>query len=122
MGTIHRRRGSGPWRWEGVALAEYLPSSSAVASKQVIIGPADGAANFAMRYFEIAPGGASSLDTHAHDHGVFILCGRGGVRFGDERHAISAGDVVYIAPNETHQFENSGPELLGFLCVVPATR
>lgn len=121
MGTIHRRRG-GAWRWDGVALAEYLPSAGALASKQVLIGPADGAGNFALRYFEIAPGSASSLDTHAHDHGVFVLCGRGFVRLGEERHVIAAGDVVYVAPHEVHQFENAGPEVLGFLCVVPGTR
>ena len=33
-----------------------------------LIGPAEEAANFALRYFEIEPGGWSSVDHHDHDH------------------------------------------------------
>ncbi|MBI3767823.1 MAG: cupin domain-containing protein [Deltaproteobacteria bacterium] len=42
------------------------------------------------------------------------------VRLGEEEHAIAAGDIVYVSPNEIHQFKNPGPEILGFLCVVPS--
>ncbi len=101
---------------------EDYTAGDAGGTKQVLIGPDDGAANFAVRYFEIAPGGASSLDTHAHDHGVVILRGRGTVRLGGERHAVGVGDVVYVSPGDVHQFESTGPEPLGFLCVVPARR
>jgi quercetin dioxygenase-like cupin family protein len=117
MGIIHRRHGEA-FRWEGVAVEGYTPASANAVTKQVLIGAADGAANFALRYFEVAPGGSSALDRHAHDHGVLILRGRGTVRLGDEQHAIAIGDVVYVAPDETHRFENPGPEPLGFLCVV----
>jgi quercetin dioxygenase-like cupin family protein len=121
MSGIHRRQGD-TFRWEDVAAEKYVGPGSADVTKQVLIGPADGAANFTVRYFEIAPGGSSALDTHAHDHGVVILRGRGVVRLGDGRHAIDVGDVVYISPNEVHQFENPGPDSLGFLCVVSARR
>ncbi len=121
MGVIHRRYGE-TFRWDGVTLEGYLPASGAAVTKQVLIGAAEGAPNFALRYFEIAPGGSSALDNHAHDHGVLILHGSGVVRLGDERHPIATGDVVYVGPHETHQFENSGPEPLGFLCVVGAER
>jgi len=121
MGVIHRRSGESPaFHWEGVALERY--ESAAPVTKQVLIGPREGAAHFAVRYFEIAPGAASALDTHAHDHGVVVLRGRGVVRLGDERHAIGEGDVIYVAPGELHQFENPGPDPLGFLCVIPPKR
>ena len=32
---------------------------------------------FAIRYFEVEPGGQTVLDRHRHDHGVFILRGKG---------------------------------------------
>jgi quercetin dioxygenase-like cupin family protein len=119
MGVIHRRSGESPaFQWEGVAIERYEDAAARV-TKQVLIGPREGAAHFAVRYFEVAPGSASALDTHAHDHGVVVLRGRGVVRLGDERHPIAEGDVVYVAPGELHQFENPGSDPLGFLCVIP---
>jgi len=120
MGVIHRRLGEA-FRWDGVALEDYAASGSA-GTKQILIGAAEGAPNFALRYFEVAPGAGSALDDHAHDHGVLILRGSGIVRLGDERHPIATGDVVYIGPHEIHQFENPGPDPLGFLCIVGAER
>lgn len=91
-------------------------------TKQVMIGPKEGAPNYSLRYFEIEPGGKSFFDQHDHDHGVMVLAGRGRVLLGVEQHEIEFGDVVYIAPNEIHQFENTGEEPLGFLCVAPAKK
>ena len=123
MGTVRRFVGTeASRRWDGVAVEPYAPNDPRAGTRQVLIGPGDGAANFALRYFVLAPGTASSLDVHAHDHGVFVLHGRGRVRLGDVEHALAAGDVVYVAPHETHVFAASDAEALGFLCVVPARR
>ena len=121
MGAIHRRRDlAGRLRWEGIEVERYRDPSVAGVTKQVLIGPRDGAARYAVRYFEIEPGAKSSLDLHDHDHGVVVLRGQGRVLLGEGTHEIAFGDVVYIGPNETHRFENTGEEPLGFLCVVPA--
>ncbi len=123
VGVIRKFRGGGePFRWDGVAVEEYPQPSGRAVTKQVLIGPGDGAAHFALRYFEVAPGGASALDEHAHDHGVAIVRGRGSVLLGDTEHAVSVGDVVYVAPGERHRFRNVGDEPLGFLCIVPPRR
>jgi S-methyl-1-thioxylulose 5-phosphate methylthiotransferase len=130
MGTIRRFVGTeAARRWEGVAVEPYQTGDANTGTRQVragtrqlLIGPEDGAANFALRYFTLAPGTSSRLDTHAHDHGVFVLHGRGRVRLGDVEHAIGVGDVVYVAANETHVFAASDDAALGFLCVVPARR
>jgi quercetin dioxygenase-like cupin family protein len=116
MGTIHRRRAAGEWRWDGVEEEAY---PAAGVTKQVLIGPAEGARRFAVRYFELAPGSASTLDPHHHDHGVLVLRGEGVVRLGNEDRPIGVGDVVYVSPDEVHQFANTGSEPLGFLCVIP---
>lgn len=119
MGTVHKFVGDGAsYRWDGVTPEAYAGSGA----RHVLIGPNEQAANFALRYFAVPPGTASTLDTHAHDHGVFVLHGSGRVRLGDVEHAIGVGDVVYVGPHETHRFEASGTEPLGFLCVVPARR
>ena len=119
MSTIHRHRGQ--YDWEGVSLDRYPPEKEMKGvSVRWLIGPAEGAPNFALRYFEIEPGGWSSLDQHAHEHGVFILRGQGQVLLGEEEANLAFGDVVYVSPYEPHQFKNVGDEPLGFLCIIPA--
>ena len=120
MGAVHRyHEQAGVARWEGVPVEAYADPTVAGVTKQVLIGPRDGATRFALRYFELAPDSRSALDEHTHDHGVLVLRGRGRVRLGEAVHEIGVGDVIYVAPAEVHQFE-SGPDApLGFLCVVP---
>ena len=78
---------------------------------------------FHVRYFEIEPGGYSSLEKHEHQHVVTVLRGRGTVTLGSHVRDIGFGDVVYVAPMEVHQFANStADEPLGFLCLVAAER
>ncbi len=118
MGIIHRYKGE--FDWQGVRPQPYASDDVRGASVRWLIGPAEEAPNFALRYFEIQPGGWSSLDQHAHDHGVMVLRGRGTVRLGEEEFAIRCGDIVYIPSQEVHQFKTTGDEPLGFLCIVPS--
>jgi quercetin dioxygenase-like cupin family protein len=39
---------------------------------------------------------------------------------GDKK--FKAGDAVYVAPNEKHQFKNADSRTLKFLCMVPHKR
>jgi quercetin dioxygenase-like cupin family protein len=84
-----------------------------------LIGPADGAASYRVRWFEVLPGQRTALERHPHDHGVVIQRGRALVTLGDERHELGPGDVVYVAGDELHCFEALGDEPLGFICVAP---
>ncbi len=81
-----------------------------------------GAENFAMRLFEMEPNGYSPLHTHSWEHEVFILEGEGQVFDGEKTKKIKAGDVVFVSPNERHQFRNNGEKTLKFLCLVPYTK
>jgi len=84
-----------------------------------LVGQEDGAPNFAMRQFEVAPGGHTPKHSHPYEHEVFVLEGHGVVTEGETEHALSAGDVVFVAPNDVHQFRNTGREPMKFLCMVP---
>lgn len=87
--------------------------------KRVLIGPDDAAPNFAMRQFEVAPGGCTPEHSHAHEHEVFVLEGDGLVFDGEAEHALEAGVVVFVPPHEPHRFRNTGGGPLRFLCLVP---
>ncbi|MBS7632057.1 cupin domain-containing protein [Candidatus Bathyarchaeota archaeon] len=78
-----------------------------------------GAPNFAMRLFELEPNGHSPLHSHPWEHEVFILEGEGVAVNSNGEHKFKTGDVVFIAPNEQHQFKNTGKKTLNFLCLVP---
>ena len=78
-----------------------------------------GAPNFAMRLFEMSAGGNSPLHTHPWEHEVFVLKGEGVVVSENGERKIVSGDVVFVAPNELHQFKNNSKKPLTFLCLVP---
>lgn len=84
-----------------------------------LIGAADQAPNFAMRQFEVAPGGFTPRHQHDYEHEVYVLSGQGQVFADDKPQPLAAGDVVLVRPNEVHQFRNTGSVPLVFLCLVP---
>src|SRR3954471_14830092 len=96
------------YHWEGVPVAQYKAPADhwAGVRRTVLVGAAGERTRFHMRYFEIAPGGFSSLERHEHEHAVFVLRGRGEVRLGGRVHALGFGDTVYVAPREAHQLRN----------------
>ncbi|HDJ26474.1 MAG TPA: cupin domain-containing protein [Candidatus Bathyarchaeota archaeon] len=79
-----------------------------------------GAEKFWMRVFEVEPGGYTPLHRHPWEHEVFVLEGEGTVVGPDGEVPIRPGTVVFVAPNELHQFKNTGEEMLKFICLVPA--
>lgn len=114
------------FRWEGVAVREYKAQDGSFrgVTRQTILGEGDGEGDlaFVTRYFEVAPGGYSSLERHQHPHSVVVLRGRGEVRLAGATHPVRPFDCVYVAPGDIHQFRANGDEPLGFLCVVDRVR
>lgn len=88
-------------------------------TKYDVITASDGAPNFAMRVFEVAPGSSTPSHAHAWEHEVFILSGRGVVVSEKGSTEITKGSVVFIAPNENHCFVNRGNEPMRFVCLIP---
>jgi ribulose-bisphosphate carboxylase large chain len=108
-----------------VPVADYKQAAAhwCGVTRMALIGDGGEATAFQLRYFEIAPGGFSSLEKHIHEHAVVVLRGRGEVRLGDALAEVAFGDVIYVAPNEVHQLRNlSATEPFGFLCIVDAER
>jgi len=84
-----------------------------------LLSQSDGTPTFAMREFEVAPGGYTPRHSHDYEHEVFVLSGDGVVFEGDRQHKLTMGDVVLVQPNEVHQFRNTGTQPMRFLCLIP---
>jgi quercetin dioxygenase-like cupin family protein len=87
--------------------------------KRVLVGPKDAAPTFAMRRFTVGAGGCSPYHTHPWEHEVYILSGKGEVRFAGGSQEVEPGDFAYVPPNDEHQFANVGDDVFEFLCMVP---
>ncbi|MBA1148765.1 cupin domain-containing protein [Ectothiorhodospiraceae bacterium WFHF3C12] len=114
------------FRWPAVDLREYKTEGTHFRgiTRRTLLG--EGAdeqrLNFITRYFEIQPGGYSTLERHEHPHSVVIIRGEGEVILGDRVESLAANDCVYVAPMTFHQFHATGDEPLGFLCIVDRER
>jgi mannose-6-phosphate isomerase-like protein (cupin superfamily) len=119
--TVHRKAKG--YRWEGVEELPYKEDSRALfksITRQVLFS--DPALTGELRYFEMAPGGFSTLERHEHMHAVLILRGRGHCLVGEEVKAIETRDLVTVPAMTWHQFRATRGEPLGFLCMVNAAR
>lgn len=83
-----------------------------------LINEKDGAPTFLMRHFTIEAGGFTPFHNHNWEHEVYVLEGRGKVRYEDREEAIQPGDAILIPPDKKHQFQ-AGAEPLKFICLVP---
>lgn len=117
------RRHKGAFQWEGVDVLRYKEEGSAPfrdVTRQVLFDDAAMAAQ--LRYFEVAPGGWTTLERHEHVHNVMVIRGRGRCLVGERAHYIAANDLVSVPPLTWHQFLAAADEPLGFLCLVNRDR
>lgn len=84
-----------------------------------LISKGDGAKNFAMRMFEVGPGGHSPWHQHDWEHEMFIVEGEGVASKEGGEVKFKAGDVFFIKPHEWHNFKNTSNKPLKFLCLIP---
>jgi quercetin dioxygenase-like cupin family protein len=117
------RKAEGNFHWQGVDQLPYKEPDTAQfksISRQTLFS--DPRLQCELRYFEIAPGGFSTLERHAHMHAIMVLRGEGHCLIGASIHALAPHDLVTIEPWTWHQFRASPAEPLGFLCLVNASR
>jgi mannose-6-phosphate isomerase-like protein (cupin superfamily) len=113
-----------PFRWEDVPVLSYKEEGGThfrSITRQVLFDDGDGT-GAQLRYFEIAPGGHSTLERHDHVHSVMVVRGRGQALVGREIHDLATNDLVRVPPQTWHQFRATTGEPLGFLCLVRSER
>ena len=112
------------YHWENIEKKEYKTDTQNFKDihRYTLLKDESQGLNVETRYFEIQPGGYSSLEQHQHTHSVIILRGSGTVILDNELQHIQEHDVVYISPETIHQFHADNGQPLGFICVVDNIR
>ena len=103
-----------------VIAEEVTLANSTGVSVRWLIREEDGAFRYAMRRFEINPGGQIGLHSHAEEHEIYVLSGKGEILEGPgSKTIVTQGDVLYISPYEEHGYKNLGKDTFVFLCIIP---
>lgn len=112
-----------PYRWAGVSELAYKEHDTTFrgVTRRVLFGAGDGQ-GVEVRYFEVAPGGWSTLEHHEHTHQVIVLRGSGAALVQDRVVPLAQHDLVFVPAWAWHQFRATGDEPLGFQCIVPLDR
>ena len=82
------------------------------------INASQGAGNFSMRLLELEPLKSTRLHKHDSEHELYVLVGKGQVITEDGSYPIREGSFIYIPPNETHKFSNTGASKLRMIDAV----
>jgi ribulose-bisphosphate carboxylase large chain len=113
------------FRWEGRSREDYKSQEEFEfrgVSRQELTGRFGEQTAFDLRYFEIEPGGYSSLEKHLHEHVIIGVRGRGVLVKEMEEFEIKVHDVAYVGRHQKHQLRNRGIEPFGFFCIVDHER
>ncbi|MFC7071076.1 cupin domain-containing protein [Halobaculum lipolyticum] len=102
----------------GEVAAETVDAGEGM-SKAVLLDESDGAPNFAMRRFELAPGATVPTHTNEVEHEQYVLAGEYTVGIDGETYTVAAGDALLIPAGVPHWYRNDGDEPGAFVCVVP---
>jgi quercetin dioxygenase-like cupin family protein len=110
------------FRWQGVETRAYKDGEGPYlgVTRQTLFS-ASGALPAEWRYFEVAPGGHTTLERHEHVHNVLVLRGSGRALVGERVFEVGLNDLVHVPAMTWHQFR-AGEEPLGFLCLVAGDR
>ena len=111
--------------WKSIETLTYKdedgnPSFKGVSRKKLFCE--DSPAGIEVRYFEVEPGGHTTLEKHEHTHVVIPIRGKGSALVNDEVFEINCNDVIYVPSWNWHQFRAADNDYLGFLCMVSVER
>ncbi len=108
--------------WEDVDVLAYKEGGPYKGVTRQILFEGDEKLPCQWRYFEVEPGGHSTLERHEHLHNVLILRGRGQCLVDHKIHDIGEHDLIHVPSLSWHQFRAAPDAPLGFLCLVSDER
>jgi mannose-6-phosphate isomerase-like protein (cupin superfamily) len=123
VSTVPHIPQSEPFHWEGVDVLAYKENDGSFQGvTRQILADAEHGQGVSLRYFEVAPGGHTTLEHHEHTHVVIPIRGAGSALVGDQVIELALNDVIFVPSWGWHQFRSTATEPLGFLCSVTVDR
>jgi len=87
-----------------------------------LVGPKQGANDFAMRVVTVAPGGQTPSHEHAWEHQWYVLAGEGeAVDAWGQRWPVGPGYCAHVPEGEKHCLANTGSSPLSIICMIKCT-
>ena len=78
-----------------------------------LVGRRSGAKTYAMRHFDMKPGGIIPLHSHPEEHEIFVLGEVEGL-------VAKKDDVIFVPSDLPHGYDNTeGKKSFRFICVIP---
>jgi len=85
-----------------------------------LIAEKDGAEHYAMRLFELKPGGLIPLHSHVDsEHEIYIIEGTAILDDDENKIKVKKGDVIFVKPGDKHSFTTSSDKPFKFIRVIP---
>ena len=106
-------------KYDEVEKQTVTEEGAANTSIRWLVGKDSDAPNFYLRQLELEAGGHTPYHSHAWEHEVYVLEGRGKINTKDGARPLEPGTFALVMPGEEHQFENTGEAALKFLCIIP---
>lgn len=123
MSPRTHRGQSAPFVWEDGEVLDYKEHDGTFrAVTRQVLSDAEHEQGTSLRYFEVGPGGHTTLERHEHTHVVVPIRGRGSALVVDRIVPLALHDVVFVPSWGWHQFRATPDEPFGFLCAVVVAR
>lgn len=84
-----------------------------------LLGPQEGFGGYVMRVFRLQTGGFTPKHRHDWVHINLVISGQGRLLMEDQYHDIAAGSYALVPSGTLHQFQNTGEDVLEFMCIIP---
>jgi len=114
---------TGSYTWDGLDILRYKEDGNHFKDiTRQILYPGCPDLPVQFRYFEIGPGGHSTLERHHHVHAIRVIRGSGEALVDGVVRSLKMFDVVEIPGGAWHQFRATAGEAFGILCLVREDR
>jgi quercetin dioxygenase-like cupin family protein len=103
--------------WSFAATPGPSGATSSGLSRQVLVGPAQGAVHTELAVGAFAPGGWLGRHVHSYEEALYVLQGEIAIEIGGTTHHLAQGDYALMNVGQVHALANAGESQARWLSV-----